>query len=217
VIRFLEGRLIEKNEKGVVVFVGRTEKNEQGVAVPVDGIGYEVEVGATTRRLLPGKEEEKAVLLHVSYQQSANQPVPRLYGFLKQLERDFFEELLRVDKVGPSIALAAMSVPVNQVAKAIVDRDVKTLSSIKGVAKKTAEKIIAELNNRVAKYALLPDEAAGLPEEVPDFRAEVKETLTKQLGFKPQEAQRLIDEAMKQNSAVSSAEELFDEVLKAHK
>jgi len=203
VIRYLEGQLQEKKDRSVVVLV--------------NGIGYEVELSVPTRRAVQGKADDERVGLHVSYQQSANQPVPRLYGFLHQLERDFFEELLRVNDVGPSIALSAMSAPVNQIARAIVDRDVKSLRSIKGIGEKVADKIIAELKSRVAKYALLPDDAAGLPEEAGDYRSEVRETLTKQLGFKPQEAQRLIDQALKQNPSIASSEDLFDEVLKLHK
>lgn len=202
-IRFLEGKLIDKREKSVVLLV--------------NGVGYEVELPATVRRAISSYDENSPISLHISYQQSTNQLVPRLYGFLRQLERDFFEELLRVDKLGPSIALSAMSVPVNQIARAIAERDTKTLKSIKGVAEKMADKIVAELKNGVAKYALLPEEATSVAQESADFRVEVRETLTKQLHFKAQEAQRLIDLALKQNSTIASAEDLFDEVLKIHK
>ncbi len=202
-IRYLEGKLMGKNEKSVVLLV--------------HGVGYEVDVPTTVRRSLSGYDESANVKLHVSYQQSANQPIPRLYGFLRQLERDFFEELIRVSDVGPSIALSAMSVPVKQTAKAIAERDTKTLRTVKGIGEKMADKIVAELKDRVAKYALLPDDAASLTKESGDFRTEVKETLTKQLGFKPQEAQRLVDLALKQNSSIASPEDLFDEVLKLHK
>lgn len=215
-IRFIKGKLAGKSDKGIIVFIGGVLGGQPGTDHSC-GVGYEVEVPVSTRRVLSGKREGEVVDLHISYQQSQNQPVPRLYGFHRELERDFFEELIRVSNVGPSVALSAMSVPVRQIAKAIVDRDVKTLKSLKHVGPKMAEKIIAELSDRVAKYALLSDDATTAPETPTDFKTEARDTLVKQLGFKPQEAQKAIEEAMKRNSKITSPEELFDEVLRGHK
>lgn len=202
-IRFLEGKLIGKTQKGIVLFV--------------NGVGYEVELSEPTRRGIAGQNADSPIHLYVLFHSSTNQPVPRLYGFLQELERDFFEELMRVNDLGPTKALSAMSAPVRQIARAIIDRDVKTLKSLKGIGEKTADKIIAELRGRVAKYALLPDEGSSAPAEPLDFKADVRDTLTKQLQFKPQEAQKLIEEALKAKPSISSAEDLFDEVLKLHK
>lgn len=202
-IRYLDGILIAKSDKAIVVLV--------------NGIGYEVELPVTVWRTYATKTEGSNVKLYISYQQSQNQPVPRLYGFECELERDFFEELLRVNDVGPSVALSVMSAPVRQTARAIVDRDVKTLKSVKGVGEKLGDKIVAELRNRVAKYALLPEDSAAAAAEPSDFRFEVRETLVKQLHFKPAEAQRAIEEALKRDKTIASAEELFDEVLRGSK
>lgn len=215
-IRFLSGKLKpfqNKRERRVVIFVG-----DETNAKSMGGVGYEVELPANALRILHGMPDDKPVELYISFQQSQNQPAPRLYGFLRELERDFFEELIRVSDVGPSTALSAMSdVPVREIAKAIVDRDVKTLKSLKGIGEKTAEKIIAELRSRASKYALLPEDAVSISDEPADFKIEVRETLVKQLQFKPQEAQKAIEEAMKRNSKIASPEELFDEVLRGHK
>lgn len=203
-IRYLEGQIFAHTDRGVIVLAS--------------GVGYDVQVNVTTRAWLDEPADEpRAVKLHISYQQSENQPAPRLYGFRRELERDFFEELIRVKDVGPKVALSVMSVPVRQIARAIVDGDVKTLISLKGVGRTGADRIIADLKNRVAKYALLPDDAASASAEPLDFKVEVRETLVKQLGFKAQEAQRLIEIAVKEKESIKSAEELFDEVLRLHK
>lgn len=204
-IRFLDGVFMKRTDKGILLMVG--------------GVGYEVEIAASTYRTLGKLEERKTKAeLWISYHQSQNQMVPRLYGFGQELQRDFFEELLNVNDLGPSKALTAMSaMPVRKIAKAIVDRDVKILKSLKGIGEKTAEKIIAHLRSRAAIYALLPEDATEVSEQVPDFKAEVREALVKQLQFKPAEAQKAIDEAVTRNSDISSAEELFDEVLRGSK
>lgn len=202
-IRFIHGKLIGKSDRGIVVLV--------------NGVGYEVELPVTTRRAYGAREEGTPAELFISFQQSQNQPTPRLYGFEHQLERDFFEELIRVKDVGPSLALSAISIPVRQIARAIVDQDVKTLQSLKGIGKKTAQQIVAELSDRVAKYALLPEGATSTTEEPVDFKTEAHETLVKQLQYKPQEAERLVEQAMKQDKSISSAEDLFDAVLKLDK
>jgi len=216
-IRYIRGKLIGKSERGIVVLVGDAKSGETDPK-NMQGVGYEIEVPGSTQRALSGQGEGEDVELFISFQQSQQQPVPRLYGFKHQLERDFFEELLRVEDVGPRVALTAMSsVSVPHIAKAIVDRDVKSLKSLKGVGEKTAEKMIAELRSRAAKYALLPEGAVSALEEPIDFKTEVRETLVKQLGFKPVEAQRAIEDAMKRNPKIASPEDLFDEVLRGHK
>jgi Holliday junction DNA helicase RuvA len=201
-IRFLKGTLMSKTDRGLVVLS--------------NGVGYEVELPVTTRRIYAGKSEDEDVKLYISYRATQQNPVPRLFGFDRELERDFFEELIDVSEIGGSTALDAMSIPVPQIARAIVNGDAKTIRSLKGIGEKKADMIIAKLKRRVAKYALLSDDAVAVSEPV-DFKVDVRETLVKQLQFKPQEAQRLIDLAIKETPAIKSAEELFDEVLRLHK
>ena len=201
-IRFLKGTLMSKTDRGLVVLS--------------NGVGYEVELPVTTRRICAAKLEGDDVELYISYRATQQQPVPRLFGFQRQLERDFFEELIDVSEIGGSTALDAMSIPVPQIARAIVNGDAKTIRSLKGIGEKKADMIIAKLKRRVAKYALLSDDAVAVSEPV-DFKVDVREILVKQLQFKPQEAQRLIDLAINENPAIKSAEELFDEVLRLHK
>lgn len=201
-IRFLKGTLMSKTDRGLVVLS--------------NGVGYEVELPVTTRRICAAKLDGEPVELFISYRATQQNPVPRLFGFQRELERDFFEELIDVSEIGGSTALDAMSIPVPQIARAIVNGDAKTIRSLKGIGEKKADMIIAKLKRRVAKYALLSDDAVAVSEPV-DFKVDVREILVKQLQFKPQEAQRLIDLAIKENSAIKSAEELFDEVLRLHK
>ena len=207
-IRYLKGTVQETIERGIVLLT--------------NGIGYEVHLPPTARHSFDeearkAQGEKTPVELFISNRASQQQPVPRLFGFQHVLERDFFEELIDVSKIGGSTALDAMSIPVPQIARAIVNGDAKTIRSLKGIGEKKADMIIAELKRRVAKYALLREDAAAVGPEPLDFKIEVRETLVKQLQFKPQEAHRLIELAVKENPAMQSAEELFDEVLRLHK
>jgi len=102
------------------------------------------------------------------------------------------------------------------IARAIEEKDVKALKRLKGIGERKAEKIIATLKGKVAKYALIPE--IMLPEEEKeDFRKEVEYVLINQLGHKAMEARRMIDEAIKRNPSIISSEELFEEVYRGQK
>jgi Holliday junction DNA helicase RuvA len=107
--------------------------------------------------------------------------------------------------------------PIPKIAKAIEERDAKTLESLKGVGKRTADKIIATLQGKVGKFALMREDQIPVDAEVVDFRKQVEEVLVKDLGHKLSEAQRLVREAMLRNPNVSTPEELFEEVYRGQK
>lgn len=199
-IAFLRGRVLQRTEGGLVVECG--------------GVGYEVVLPAYLSDLAPSPGDE--VALYVSYQASPNQPKPLLVGFRTPIEREFFERFITVDGLGPSRAVRAMARPVPEIADAIERRDVAFLRALPGLGARTAEKIVAALNGKMAKFALLRTEPPG-PSSPPDFRDEVLEVLTKQLGHPRAEARRMVEEALRRNPSVATAEELFREVYRAHR
>lgn len=198
-IAYLKGRVVQRGEGTLVVECG--------------GVGYEVALPA----YLAGQwspEEGETVELHVSYQVSANHPKPMLVGFRHRVEQEFFERFITVDGMGPTRAVRAMARPVYEIADAIERRDVEFLRRLPGLGERTAQKVVAALHGKVAKYALLRESTAAAPARAPDFREEVLEILTRQLGHRPAEARRMVEEALRRNPHVATAEELFQEVYR---
>jgi len=206
-ITYLEGRLLQKLEDRIVVLVG--------------GVGYEVMLPAAARPAIRGRRagpDGDLLSLHVSYHQTERSPKPLLIGFESLLEKEFFELLVTVEDIGPTAACRALSVDVARIARAIEEKDTRLLCTLDGIGPRKAEKIIATLNGRVGKFALMPEaEAPGVEAAEDDFRAEVIAALVEQLGHSRSEAQRMVQAAMARRPDLSSAEELFEEVYRGEK
>lgn len=146
--------------------------------------------------------------------QGGANPIPRLIGFLNEIDKEFFEKLISVKNFGTRKALKALIIPVGEIASAIENKDTKTLQGLPEVGKRTAEQIVAELNGKVAKFALIKEEALLAQEiEVVDFKDEVMDVLL-QLGYKTQEAEAMIKKALAVRKTFKSAEELLQEVYR---
>lgn len=157
---------------------------------------YEILIPDYTRRQLQG-EMQKEVSLHTIEYFDGNpmqgRMVPRLLGFLSEVEREFFDLFCSVDGVGSKKALRAMVRPVREIASAIEDQNVKMLSSLPGIGPATAERIVAKLRRKVPKFALMVDRGdSEITEETLDIIAETFEALLS-LGHTESEARRLID------------------------
>ncbi len=208
-ICYLEGRLLRKGEDRVLVLAG--------------GVGYEVLVAPTSRRGLQSLRagaEGDSVRFFISYHHSQHQSRPVLIGFGSELEREFFEKLVSVEDMGPTAAARAMSQPVALIARAIEDRNAGLLTQLDGIGPRKADKIIAALNGKVGKFALMPEKEAGAPAAAPDKEAivqEVNSALVEQLGYRAAEARKTVEEALKRNSAIATAEELFEEIFRGQR
>ena len=205
-ISFLEGKLLKKDEDRVVILA--------------NGIGYEVLLPSIVRQTYNTKkagEDGDQVKLHIFYHQSEHKPKPMLVGFNFDIEKEFFEKFIKVEDIGPTAAVRALVLPVPEIARAIEERDLKTLARMKGIGKRTAEKIVATLNGKVGKFALMKEEMIPAIVEPEDLKRQVEEVLVKQLGHKRSEASQMINEALARNPGISSPEELFEEVYRGQK
>lgn len=171
---------------------------EQSAAIEVGAFEYEVLIPEFVRRQLQSKLNEDVTLMTIHYIDGNPQKgrlTPRLVGFLHQAEREFFELICQVDGVGVKKALQAMVRPVQEVATAIEEQDARQLSTLPGIGPAVAERVIAKLRRKMAKFALLVD--SGLPSEQRadrDILNESYEALLA-LGHSQQDAREKIQKA----------------------
>jgi Holliday junction DNA helicase RuvA len=178
-------------------------------------VGYEILLPGIVRQSLEGKSLGEEIALHIYYHQTERQPKPTLIGFNMDVEREFFGHFISVGDIGPMKAVQALTVPVRDIARAIEARDMAYLKRLKGIGNRTAQKILATLEGKVAKFALIR-EAETSAEIVPaeDLAQRVQEVLVTQLGHKVREAKEMIAAALSRNKNVTTAEELFEEVYR---
>jgi len=190
---------------------------EDRVTLEHNGIAYDILIpsGIVQRlRSLRGKEVTFYTFHYLEGGMGGSNAIPRLAGFLNDFDREFFEKLITVPGMGIRVALKALSAPVQSMARAIETKDVAALISLPGVGRRTAEKIIAELNGKLAKFALIrADEELPTPEQEPDFKDEVLDVLL-QLGYGTGEADILLRRALGSGIKAETAEELIREIFR---
>ena len=189
---------------------------EDRITLVVNGIGYDVLIPAFVMNRIKSRADGDELELYVSFNQTERQPKPVLVGFESPLDKEFFELFISVEDIGPTAAIRAMTKPIREIAGFIEEKDTKALKGLKGIGERKAEKIIATLKGKVAKYALMQEvEVSAAVAE--DFRKEVEDVLVNQLGHKLAEARKMIEEAMKRDPRIASSEELFEEVYRGQR
>lgn len=133
------------------------------VILDVNGLGYSINVPSSVQAHIKGIDEE--IKLHTYYSMAGDQKtgkiIPQLYGFWEKGEKRLFEKLITVSGIGPKAALNMLSTMDGaSLALAIVSSDVKTLMACKGVGKKTAERIVLELKEKIDQQVKLENPAA---------------------------------------------------------
>jgi Holliday junction DNA helicase RuvA len=211
VIAFLRGRLRRRLDDRVVVESG--------------GVGYEVVLPPVVRdglgEAVVGPDDGATELeLVIYYHATRDQPRPVLIGFARELEREFFERLITVKDMGPLVAARALVAPIPEIADAIVRKDERFLRQLPGIGPQKCRNIIAQLEGKVAKYALMPVDggpkrpAERTSGEVGDV---VREVLIRQLGLRPGEAELAIQQALERSPGLDTPEGLFEEIYRARR
>jgi holliday junction DNA helicase RuvA len=195
-IGFLRGKLIAKQPPQLVMDVG--------------GVGYELDAPMSTFYGLPATGADLSLFTHLVVREDAH----ILFGFGTDRERRMFRELLKVSGIGPKLALSILSgINVDELLMCVTTGDANTLVRIPGVGRKTAERLLIEMRDRVKgfgesslpQFAQVPGQAgAGAQSEA--FSALVA------LGYKPVEITRLLKAV---DPGVTSVEELIRHALKA--
>jgi Holliday junction DNA helicase RuvA len=189
------GRLV-----GIVV-----EREPGQLLIDVGGVGYEVEISLNTFAQLA--EIQGAVTLHTHL--VVRDDAHLLYGFGTTQERVMFRALIKVNGVGPRMALAILSgLDAANFAAAVLNNDVKTLTGLPGVGKKTAERLIIEMRDKVEAFGIVTEGATSIA--AGDVSEDAESALIG-LGFRPQEAARALSQI---DDPAEDVETLIKQALK---
>lgn len=202
-IGYLEGRLLKIEEERILLLVSQ--------------VGYEVMLPNFVRQTLNDKDVGDEVAFYIYYHMTDRQPKPVLIGFNLEAEKEFFQLFISVEAIGPLKAVKAMEVSIRDIANAIELGEVAKLKKLKGIGARTAQKIVATLQGKVSKFALIREVESVPRAESKDITGPVLDVLVNQLGHRPADAKRMVAEALACNQEISTPEALFDEVYKAEK
>jgi Holliday junction DNA helicase RuvA len=189
-IAHLRGKLLVKHPNQLILDVG--------------GVGYDVTISVPTFSDLPSSGSEVSLHIHTHVREDAL----ALYGFLRPSEKQLFEKLLTVSGIGPKLAITILSgMPADEMISAIRGNDVGKLTRIPGIGKKTAERMVLELRDK------LPKEAVGELTQTPTLTAIEDDVLSAlvNLGYQRPNAERAL--AIAKNGKATSFDGLFREAL----
>ena len=183
-IAFLHGRIAEKQPTRVVIEVG--------------GVGYEVFIPLSSYDRLPPPGGECRLLTIDHVREDCHQ----LFGFTTEEERRMFLMLMSVTGIGPKIALSSLSgLTVRELKGAIVNQDVKRLSSVSGIGKKTAERIVVELRDKIDDAEALEATARPAHAQPEDRRLRDAVLALIALGYKQDQARKMVQAALQSPTA----------------
>jgi len=191
---YIEGRIVEKSPTRVVL--------------DVNGLGYELNISVNTYERIPQRGEKVRLFTYLHVREDLMQ----LYGFREPDERDLFLQLISVSGVGPRMAQGILSrVTVEDFARAVATDDYLMLTQIPGVGKKTAQRLVMELRDKLA-----PREVAASPGTSPavSFAEEAVLALIS-LGYRRGEAEKLVRRALQAEKQPESVEVLIKRALQS--
>jgi|SRR5438105_9678031 len=190
-IAHIRGRLLSKNPNVVVVEAG--------------GVGYELAISVPTFSGLPAVNSEVALHVHTHVREDALS----LYGFLRLQEKQLFEKLIGVSGIGPKLAITILSgMESDAVVSAIRGNNTAALTRVPGIGKKTAERMVLELRDKLEQFAAAPAAAAATPLEEDVISALLN------LGYQRGNVERALGKiAQYENGGGKSFDSLFRQAL----
>jgi Holliday junction DNA helicase RuvA len=187
-------------------------KRAPQILVDCQGVGYEADVSMTTYYQLPEVGEQVSVWTHLQIKDDAH----TLIGFKTEQERKLFRQLIRVNGVGPKMALTILSGTDSQeFAQCVSQNDIVTLTRLPGVGKKTAERLIIEMRDKVSDLMsedLAAEEGVSSVKSTPSSKNEAIEAL-QALGYKPADADKMVKQAEQATDIEMTASALIRKAL----
>jgi len=203
----------------IVKLVGKlVEKKEQSVVINMHGLHYEVMVPASVLQRLEqamDREGNVELIVYHYFQLTQGNGVPMLIGFINEVERDFFLQIIKVSGIGPRAAIKALSKPIAEITKAIDEGNVKFLTTLPGIGQQKAKEIVAKLQGKVGRFGLIQDTGVVLSvlQTTADWQEEALSVLL-QLQYKRPEALEMIKKAFERSTTIKTAEDLLNEIYK---
>ncbi|MCL1888520.1 MAG: Holliday junction branch migration protein RuvA [Kiritimatiellaeota bacterium] len=197
-IAFLNGTLVEKTPVGILL--------------DVNGTGYELAIPLSTYDALPATGGTLRILTHLHVREDLWQ----LFGFATSAEKSAFKLLLEVNGVGPKVALNALSgITIPELHKAIVDGNVKRLGSISGIGKKTAERIVIELKDKIHPLMAFAPPSGTTGGTAPKTAPAIGDTLLAlaSLGYPQDAARKMVQAALDAGADAANTETLLKAAL----
>jgi Holliday junction DNA helicase RuvA len=196
-IAYLEGKLVEKNPTHLIL--------------EVNGVGYSIDIPVSTY----SNVGEAGQTVRVLTCQQVREDELKLFGFSTKPEKELFELLINVNGVGPKLALSILScAPVEEFQRSVLKEDLDVLTAISGVGKKTAQRLIVELKEKLGKLYL--GEKREPEEEEPALYPAHEEALLAlvSLGYTKPDAKRALERLVKEEKEALPVEELIKRALK---
>lgn len=192
--------------RGVLV-----DKKPPEIQIDVAGICYEVQVPMSTLYQLPELGKELTLHTHFVVREDAQ----LLYGFFEEKDKSMFRSLIKINGVGPKMALGILSsMEANEFVRAVRSNDINAMVKMPGIGKKTAERLLIEMRDRLKDW----DAEEGSTKESVSASASITsdaETALISLGYKPQQAAHAIAAVLKTNPEIQGSEELIRHSLKS--
>ena len=191
------------------------EKEAPFILIDVNGIGYELQAPMTTFCQLPSVNGSVTLYTHFSVSENAQQ----LFGFASRKDRDLFRLLIKVSGVGPKMAVGILSMESNDFIRCVMDDNMTKLTKVPGVGKKTAERLLIEMRDKLKTWQSGPIFDAQSSNDTVDVSAVHKswvseaESALVALGYKPVEASKSVSRVMRDD--IASSEELIRSALKS--
>ncbi|MCF7907625.1 MAG: hypothetical protein K9L86_01960 [Candidatus Omnitrophica bacterium] len=193
------------------------KKEDNRAIIDVSGIFYEINIPKTVfNRLKPDENNFVELITYQYLTIDGNRGIPAMVGFIDELEKDFFEKFISVSGVGPKAALRALDQPISTIAQAIEKGDLTFLVGLVGIGNQRAKQIVAHLQGKVGRFALIRDEGQASGPEKNEVVEEAKQIL-RRLQYSNKEVEAMIKKAIEAKPSIDSSEELLNEIYRQKK
>jgi len=189
------------------------DKKPPEIQIDVAGICYEVQVPMSTLYQLPELGRELTLHTHFVVREDAQ----LLYGFFEEKDKSMFRSLIKINGVGPKMALGILSsMEADEFVRAVRSNDINAMVKMPGIGKKTAERLLIEMRDRLKDWeGAEEDTGASAPERDASSMTNDAETALISLGYKPQQAAHAIAQVLKIHPDLKDSEELIRHSLKS--
>jgi len=198
------------------------EFGESQLLIDVQGFSYEVLVPSSILKDIRERTNSTGECELVTYhyhQIDMNRGTPMLIGFINEVEREFFIRFITVAGMGPKAAIKALAQPIPVIAQGIDDGNLELLRSLPGIGAQRAKEIVAKLQGKVGKFALIQT-GGGVSQTARNRSSVIEEeaiAVLIQLEYKKPEAKQMVQAALQRSPKVKTAEELLNEVYRQQK